>query len=194
MTEASPFITWNPLDGSGKDGSVGFPIASTDLRIVDDEGKPLPAGEIGELQAAGPQIMKGYFNRPEATKEAIVDGWLNTGDIGYMDKHGFFYITDRKKDMIIISGFNVYPNEIEDYLAYHPKIKELAVVGIPNKKSGEAVKAFVVKKDDSLTEKEVISYSRKGLAGYKVPKFVEFIDEVPKSAVGKLLRRELRDR
>ncbi len=194
LTEASPLLTWNPLDGTGKAGSIGFPLASTDLRIVDDDGLPVKTGEIGEIQAAGPQIMKGYFNRPKATKEAIVNGWLNTGDIGYMDKHGFFYITDRKKDMIIISGFNVYPNEIEDYLAYHPKIKELAVIGIPDAKSGEAVKAFVVKRDESLTEEEVIAYCRKGLVGYKVPRIVVFIDEVPKSTVGKLLRRELRDR
>jgi len=137
--------------------------------------------------------MKGYYKSPEATKDSIVDGWLNTGDIGYMDKKGFFYITDRKKDMILVSGFNVYPNEIEDYVSYHPKVLELAVVGVPHKKSGEAVKAFVVKKDPTLTKEEVIAYCREGLARYKVPKFVQFIDEVPKSNVGKLLRRKLRD-
>jgi long-chain acyl-CoA synthetase len=193
LTESSPLASVNPLDGSGKIGSIGLPAPSTLMRVVDENGKPLPPEEIGEIQIKGPQIMKGYYNRPEETQKALVDGWLNTGDIGFMLPDGYFKIVDRKKDMINVSGFNVFPNEIEDILAAHPKILEVAAVGVPHEKSGECVKVFIVKKDKSLNEKEVIAYSRENLTGYKVPKIVEFRNELPKTNVGKILRRELRE-
>lgn len=193
MTESSPVATVNPLDGSGKLGSIGMPLPSTDLRIVDDNYRPLPTGETGEIQIKGPQVMKGYYNRPKETANAVKDGWLSTGDIGKMDEQGYFYIVDRKKDMILVSGFNVYPNEIEDVLAAHPKVLESAAVGIPDPKSGEVVKLFIVKKDASLTQEEIIEYCRKNLTGYKIPKEVVFKKELPKSNIGKILRRELRD-
>lgn len=193
LTEASPVVTMNPLDGTGRLGYIGMPIPSCDVRIVDDNNQPLGIDAVGELQVKGPQVMKGYYNRPEATAEVIVDGWLCTGDIAVMDKDGYFKIVDRKKDMIIVSGFNVFPNEIENVLATHPKIMEAAVIGVPSAKSGEVPKAFVVKKDKSLTDKEVIAYCREQLTGYKVPKEVVFVDDLPKSNVGKILRKELRD-
>ncbi|MAT54219.1 MAG: long-chain-fatty-acid--CoA ligase [Saprospirales bacterium] len=193
MTESSPVASVNPLDGSGKLGSIGLPVPSTDMRVVDEKGNPLPVDGIGEIQISGPQVMKGYYNRPDETAKTIKDGWLSTGDIGKMDADGYFYIVDRKKDMILVSGFNVFPNEIEDVVAAHPKVLECAAVGKPDPKSGEVVKLFVVKKDKSLTEKELIEYCRENLTGYKVPKEVEFRDELPKSNVGKILRRELRD-
>ncbi len=194
MTEASPVITCNPLDGSTRLGSIGLPVPSTDVRIVNEAGEVVDLGETGEIQAKGPQVMKGYYNRPEATAETIKDGWLCTGDIGKMDEEGFFYIVDRKKDMILVSGFNVYPNEIEDVLAMHPKVLESAAIGVPDAKSGEVVKVFVVKKDASLTKDELIAFAREHLTGYKIPKQVEFLKELPKSNVGKILRRVLRDR
>ncbi len=193
MTESSPVASVNPLDGSGKLGTIGLPIPSTDMRIVDDSGHPLPQGEVGEIQIKGPQVMKGYYNRPEATAQTIKDGWLSTGDIGLMHPDGYFQIVDRKKDMILVSGFNVYPNEVEDVAITHPKILECAAVGVPDERSGEVVKLFVVKKDNSLSEKEVIEHCRQGLTGYKVPKFVEFRKELPKTNVGKILRRKLRE-
>ena len=193
MTEASPVISCNPLDGSARLGSIGIPVPSTDMRIVDDAGRELPQGEVGEIQAKGPQIMKGYWQRPDATAETIKDGWLCTGDMGLMHPDGYFQIVDRKKDMILVSGFNVYPNEIEDVLAAHPKVLESAALGIADEHSGEIVKIFVVKKDDSLTEAEVIEHCRANLTGYKVPKQVEFRKELPKTNVGKILRRELRE-
>ncbi len=193
MTESSPVASVNPLDGSGKLGSIGMPVPSTEMRIVDEEGVPLPQGEIGEIQIKGPQVMKGYYNRPEATAQTIKDGWLCTGDIGLMHEDGYFQIVDRKKDMILVSGFNVYPNEIEDVVATHPKVLECAAIGIPDEKSGEVVKLFVVKKENSLTEKEVIEHCRQSLTGYKIPKAVEFRTELPKTNVGKILRRKLRD-
>ncbi len=193
MTESSPLASVNPIDGTGRLGTVGLPAPSTLMRIVDEEGKPLPPNEIGEIQVKGPQIMKGYYNRPDETAKTIVDGWLNTGDIGIMLPDGFFKIVDRKKDMILVSGFNVFPNEIEDVLAAHPKVLEVAAVGVPHEKSGECVKVFIVKKDKSLKEKEVIEYCRENLTGYKVPKHVEFRDELPKTNVGKILRRALRE-
>ncbi len=193
MTESSPVASVNPLDGSGKLGSIGMPVPSTEMRIVDEEGAPLPQGEIGEIQIKGPQVMKGYYNRPEATAQTIKDGWLCTGDIGLMHEDGYFQIVDRKKDMILVSGFNVYPNEIEDVVATHPKVLECAAIGIPDEKSGEVVKLFVVKKENSLTEKEVIEHCRQSLTGYKIPKAVEFRTELPKTNVGKILRRKLRD-
>ena len=194
MTEASPVITCNPLDGSARLGSIGLPVPSTDVRVVNEAGEVVGLDEAGEIQCKGPQVMKGYYNRPEATAETIKDGWLCTGDIGKMDKEGFFYIVDRKKDMILVSGFNVYPNEIEDVLAMHPKVLESAVIGVPDEKSGEVVKAFVVKKDQSLSKDELITFAREHLTGYKIPKHVEFLKELPKSNVGKILRRVLRER
>lgn len=194
MTETSPVVTVNPLDDSLQLGSIGLPLPSTDVRIVNEDGQSLGVGEIGEIQVQGPQVMKGYYNRPEETAKTITsDGWLNTGDIGKMNEDGFFSIVDRKKDMILVSGFNVYPNEVEDVIAHHPKVLEVAAIGVPSEKSGEAVKVFVIKKDTSLKESEVIDYCRESLTGYKVPKHVEFRDDLPKSNVGKILRRVLKD-
>lgn len=193
MTEASPVISCNPLDDTGQIGTIGMPVPSTDVRIVGEDGTVLAQGEIGEIQVNGPQVMKGYYNRPEATADTIKDGWLCTGDIGVMQKDGFFKIVDRKKDMILVSGFNVYPNEIEDFVATHDKVLEVAAIGVPDDKSGEVVKIFVVKKDNSLKEKELLEYCREGLTGYKVPKHIEFKDELPKTNVGKILRRALRE-
>ncbi|MCU0346606.1 MAG: AMP-binding protein [Saprospiraceae bacterium] len=193
MTESSPVASVNPLDGTGRLGCIGMPVSSTELRIVDDAGNPLPQGEIGEIQIKGPQVMKGYYNRPDATAQTIKDGWLCTGDIGLMHPDGYFQIVDRKKDMILVSGFNVYPNEIEDIVVEHPKVLECAAIGVPDEKSGEVVKLFVVKKDQSLTEKEVLEHCRTGLTGYKMPKSVEFRNELPKTNVGKILRRKLRE-
>lgn len=194
MTESSPVATINPLDGTGRMGTIGLPISSTDIRIVDvDTGSPLPIGSTGEIQIKGPQVMKGYYNRPEETNKTVKDGWLCTGDIGVMSEDGFIQIVDRKKDMILVSGFNVYPNEVEEVVAAHPKVLEAAAVGIPSDKSGEVVKLFVVKKDKSLKEKELMEYCRENLTGYKVPKEIEFRSELPKTNVGKILRRKLRD-
>lgn len=195
MTESSPVATVNPVDEKMRLGTIGMPIPSTALRIVDDKGNPLPPGpeNVGEIQIAGPQVMKGYWQRPEASAEVLKDGWLCTGDMGFMHPDGFFQIVDRKKDMILVSGFNVYPNEVEDVLAMHPQILESAALGVPDEKSGEVVKVFIVKKDNALTTEEVIAHCRENLTGYKVPKYVEFRTELPKTNVGKILRRELRD-
>lgn len=193
LTEASPVVTMNPLNGTERIGTIGVPAPSTDVRIVDDEGKDVALGERGEIIAKGPQIMKGYLNRPEATAKVIKDGWLYTGDIGVMDEDGFVKIVDRKKDMILVSGFNVYPNEVEDVVAAHPKVLEVAAIGVPNEKSGEVVKIFVVKKDQSLTAEELKSYCKENLTGYKVPKEYAFKEELPKSNVGKILRRMLKE-
>lgn len=192
MTEASPVVSTNPLDGTGRLGTIGVPIPSTDVRIVDDNGAVQGPGGVGEIQVKGPQVMKGYYNRPDATAETIQDGWLCTGDIGTMSEDGFFRIVDRKKDMILVSGFNVFPNEVEGVVASHPKVLEVAAIGVPNEKSGEVVKIFVVKKDKSLNEKELIEYCRENMTGYKVPKIVEFRKDLPKTNVGKILRKELR--
>jgi long-chain acyl-CoA synthetase len=164
------------------------------MRIISEAGEPLPTGETGEIQIKGPQVMLGYYNRPEATAESIKDGWMSTGDIGLMDADGYFKIVDRKKDMILVSGFNVYPNEIEDVLMLHPKVLEAAAVAVKDNKSGEVPKVFVVKKDQSLTEAEVLEHCRANLTAYKVPKYVAFMTELPKTNVGKILRRELRDK
>lgn len=193
MTETSPVVTINPIDGTAKLGTIGLPMPSTDVRIVNENGEPLPAGEIGEIQVKGPQVMKGYYKKPEETAKAIKNGWLSTGDIGMMGEDGYFSIVDRKKDMILVSGFNVYPNEIEDVVVSHDKVLEAAAIGIPNEKSGEIVKLFVVKKDKSLTEKELIEFCKENLTGYKVPKEIEFRTELPKTNVGKILRRALRE-
>ena len=193
MTESSPVATANPFDGTGRLGTIGIPIPSTDLRIVSDDGKVCAFGEIGEIQVKGPQVMKGYYNRPDATAETIVDGWLCTGDIGIMEEDGFVRIVDRKKDMILVSGFNVYPNEIEEVVVSHPKVLEAAAVGVADEKSGEVVKIFVVKKDASLSESELLAFCKENMTAYKVPKHIEFRKDLPKTNVGKILRRELRD-
>ena len=193
MTESSPVACTNPMDGTGKLGTIGIPVPSTDMRIVDEARNPIAIGEVGEIQIKGPQVMKGYYNRPDATAETIVDDWLCTGDIGLMDADGYFKIVDRKKDMILVSGFNVYPNEVEDVIVSHPKVLEVAAVGIPDEKSGEVVKVFIVKSDPSLTESEILAFCKDGLTGYKRPKHVEFREELPKTNVGKILRRKLRE-
>jgi long-chain acyl-CoA synthetase len=193
LTEASPVLSVNPIDAAMRLGTIGMPVPSTDLRIINEAGKVANVRETGEIQAKGPQVMKGYWQRPEATDEVIKDGWLSTGDIGFMHEDGFFQIVDRKKDMILVSGFNVYPNEVEDVIASHPKVLEVAALGVPDEKSGEVVKVFVVKKDNSLTKEELIAFCREQMTGYKVPKFVEFRTELPKTNVGKILRRALRD-
>lgn len=194
LTEASPVICCNPIAG-GKDqvGTIGIPLPSTKVRLIDDDGKEVPTGKEGELTASGPQVMKGYYNRPDETEKVLKDGWLKTGDIAIMQPDGFYKIVDRKKDMILVSGFNVYPNEVEDAIASHPGVLEVAAVGVPDEHSGELVKAFVVKKDPSLTAEAVITHAKKSLTGYKVPKQVEFRTELPKTNVGKILRRALRD-
>ncbi len=192
MTESSPVITINPVDGNARIGTIGMPVSSTNLRIVNEEGKVMEIGGTGEIQVQGPQVMKGYYNRPDETAKTIVDGWLCTGDIGIMDEDGYIRIVDRIKDMILVSGFNVYPTEIEDVIAMHPKVLEVAAIGIPNEKSGEVVKIFIVKKDKSLTEDEVMEYCKQNLTGYKLPREIEFRKELPKTNVGKILRRELR--
>lgn len=194
LSETSPILTGNPLDGRIKIGAIGLPIPNTELAIMDEEGNPLPANEVGEICAKGPQVMVGYWQRPEETAKVFnKEGWFRTGDIGKMDEEGYFYIVDRKKDMILVSGFNVYPNEVEDVVASHEKILEVAAIGVPDDKATERVKVFVVKKDSSLTEEEVIAYCKENMAGYKVPKYVQFKEELPKSNVGKILRRVLKE-
>lgn len=194
LTETAPAACINPMDLEDYNGSIGLPISSTECRICDEDGSTLDVDEVGELCIRGPQVMKGYWNRPEETAKVLSDdGWLRTGDMARMDERGYFYIVDRKKDMILVSGFNVYPNEIEDVVATHPKVLEVGAIGVPDDKSGEVVKAVVVRKDDSLTVKELRDFCRTELTGYKVPKYVEFVDELSKTNVGKILRRELRE-
>ena len=193
LTECAPLVSGNPYDLKHYSGSIGLPVPSTDIRLVDDNGQDVPVGEPGELWVKGPQVMLGYWQRPDATDEVLKDGWLATGDIVTVDDMGFVRVVDRKKDMILVSGFNVYPNEIEDVVSQHPKVLECAAIGVPNEVTGETVKICVVKKDASLTKEELLTHCRRQLTGYKVPKIVEFRDELPKSNVGKILRRELRD-
>lgn len=191
LTETSPVACCNPIDGSDKTGTIGIPFPSTDIKLIDDSGKEVPAGEMGELCVKGPQVMKGYWQRPDETAKVMDGEWLKTGDIAVVDSDGFFKIVDRKKDMILVSGFNVYPNEVEDVISSHPAVLEVAAIGIPDEHSGEVVKIFVVKKSD-VTGDDLIAFSRKKLTGYKVPKKVEFRTELPKSNVGKILRKDLR--
>ncbi|KXK20988.1 MAG: AMP-binding protein [Saprospiraceae bacterium] len=193
LTETSPVASVNPLDGREKIGTIGWPVPSTDMRIVNDEGVEVAQGETGEIQIKGPQVMKGYYNKPEETNKVLKDGWFSTGDVGLMEADGYFRIVDRKKDMILVSGFNVYPNEIEEVAVSFPKVLEAAAVGVPDEKSGEHVKLFVVKKDSSLTAEELLEYMKKNLTQYKHPKEIEFRDDLPKTNVGKILRRELRN-
>ena len=193
MTECSPLIAASRWDSTEHTGSIGVPVPNTDIRIMDDAGNEVPMGERGELWVKGPQVMKGYWNRPEDTAEVLHDGWMATGDIVEMGQDLNLRIVDRKKDMIIVSGFNVYPNEIEDVVAHNPKVNEVVAVGVPHPVSGEIIKIFVTKKDESLTREELRSYCRQFLTGYKIPKEIEFRDELPKTNVGKILRRVLRD-
>ena len=194
LTECSPLVSVCPYDLEGYNGSIGLPVCSTEARIVDDEGREILALEqSGELQIRGPQVMKGYWQRPEATAEVMKDGWLSTGDVVVWQEQGFIRIVDRKKDMILVSGFNVYPNEVEDVVAMHPKVLEVAAVGVPSPQTGEMVKIYVVKRDASLNEAALMAHCRKHLTAYKVPKLIEFRSELPKSNVGKILRRVLRD-
>lgn len=193
LTECSPVVSVNPINTSEYKGSIGLPLPSTDVKICDEEGEELAIGEAGELYVKGPQVMLGYLGREDATAEVLKDGWLATGDIARIDEEGFLYIVDRKKDMILVSGFNVYPNEIEEVAAMHDGILEAAAIGIAHEVSGEVVKLFVVKHDQQLTEEMVIVHCKSLLTGYKVPKYIEFKSELPKTNVGKILRRELRD-
>lgn len=192
LTECAPLVTVSPFDLDGFNGSIGLPAPSTHIKLIDDNGAEVAPGEAGEMLVQGPQVMRGYLNRPDETDKVLKDGWLYTGDIARMDEQGFFYIVDRKKDMILVSGFNVYPNEIEEVVAMNEKVLEVAAVGVPNEATGEAVKIFVVKKDQSLTDQELIAHCKERLTGYKVPKLVEFRTELPKTNVGKILRRELK--
>ncbi|MET3654392.1 long-chain-fatty-acid--CoA ligase [Dyella japonica] len=194
LTETSPAACINPLDLKDYNGSIGLPIPSTDIAIWSEDNQPLAIGEVGELMVRGPQVMKGYWQRPDETAKVLgSDGWLHTGDIARMDENGYVYIVDRKKDMILVSGFNVYPNEVEDVVMQHPGVAEVAAVGVPDEHSGEVVKLFVVRKDPKLTVEELKKFCHDNLTGYKRPKIIEFRDSLPKSNVGKILRRELRD-
>ncbi|MFV8833364.1 AMP-binding protein [Aquisalimonas sp. APHAB1-3] len=193
LTESSPVVSFNPIGTGAKRNSIGIPAPGTHVRIVDDNGVTVPQGEPGEIIVQGDQVMRGYWNRDDETAKTLKDGWLYTGDVAYMDEDGYFHIVDRKKDMVLVSGFNVYPNEVEDCIAELDKVHEAAVIGVPDADTGEAVKAFVVKRDDSLTIEEVRKHCKQKLAGYKVPKQIEFRDDLPKTPVGKVLRKELRD-
>ncbi|RQH14206.1 long-chain fatty acid--CoA ligase [Bradyrhizobium sp. RP6] len=194
LSETSPTLTCNPATATEFSGSIGIPVPSTYISIRDDDGNEVPLGQPGEICAKGPQVMSGYWNRPEDTAKVMTaDGYFRTGDIGIMDEKGYTKIVDRKKDMILVSGFNVYPNEVEEVIASHPGVLECAVIGMPDSKSGEAVKAFVVRKDPNLTAEAVIAFCHEQLTGYKVPKHIEFRTDLPKTNVGKILRRQLRD-
>jgi long-chain acyl-CoA synthetase len=194
LTEASPAVAMNPPDLADYNGAVGLPIPSTEIAIRDDKGDDLSVGAVGELCVRGPQVMKGYWKQPAETAEVMTpDGFLRTGDLATMDEAGFVRIVDRKKDMIIVSGFNVYPNELEDVVAMCPGVLEVGAFGVPDSASGEAVMIAVVRNEPALTAEDVIAHCRKYLTGYKIPRHVEFRDDLPKSAVGKILRRALRD-
>jgi long-chain acyl-CoA synthetase len=196
LSEASPVTHSNPVLGPIKKGSIGMPLPSVEAKVVDEEGKEVPLGEVGELIVKGPNVMKGYWNRPEETQKALKDGWLFTGDLARMDEDGYFYIVDRKKDMIIAGGYNIYPREVEEVLYGHEAVQEAAVVGVPDPYRGETVAAFIVLKGDyrgKVMEKDIEAFCRENLAAYKVPRIIQFRDSLPKSSVGKILRRELRD-
>ncbi|WP_256077825.1 long-chain-fatty-acid--CoA ligase [Massilia sp. YIM B04103] len=194
MSETSPVATANRVDIKEFTGTIGLPIPSTEVAILDDNGNPVPFGQAGEIAIRGPQVMAGYWNRPEETAKSMTpDGFFKTGDVGIMDERGYTRIVDRKKDMIIVSGFNVYPNEVEEVVAAHPGVLEVACIGVPDNNSGEAVKLFVVRKDASLTAEQLLDFCKHELTAYKKPKYIEFRDELPKTNVGKILRRQLRD-
>ena len=194
LSETSPVLCCNPLDGTERMGTIGLPVPNTEVKIMNEEGQEVAVGEPGELCARGPQVFDGYYNRPEESAKCFFEGgWFRTGDIAEMSEDGFFKIVDRKKDMILVSGFNVYPNEVEEAIMENPKVLEVAAIGIPNEKSTEVVKVFVVRKDNSLTEDELIAFCRENMTGYKVPKAIEWRDELPKSNVGKILRRVLKE-
>jgi long-chain acyl-CoA synthetase len=195
LTETSPAACINPLNLTSFNGKIGLPISSTEVSIQDDDWNELPIGETGEICIRGPQVMQGYWKRPRETSEVLsADGWLHSGDIGFMDEKGYVQIVDRKKDMILVSGFNVYPNEVENVLVAHPGVLEAGVIGMPDEKSGEAVAAVVVKNDPALTEDELIEFCKEDLTNYKRPRYIFFANELPKTNVGKILRRELRDK
>ncbi len=194
MTEASPAVSITPLDGSGGLGTIGLPIPATEIKLLDDDDMPVPPGGVGELCVRGPQVMKGYWQQPEETAKVLsADGWLKTGDIAEIEDDGYIRLVDRKKDMINVSGFNVYPNELEEVLCDHPDIEECVVVGVPDQECGELIKLFVVSRNENLSIKDIRDYARQRLTSYKVPRQVEFRTELPKSTVGKVLRRALRD-
>ncbi|MBP6483834.1 MAG: AMP-binding protein, partial [Rhodoferax sp.] len=196
LTETSPVAIANPVTIQEWSGQIGVPVPSTEAAILDDDGGPIPLGEVGEICLRGPQVMKGYWNQPqESAKVFTPNGWLRTGDMGVMDEHGSIRITDRKKDMIVVSGFKVFPNEIEDVLALHPDVLEVAAIGIKDERSGEAVKVVIVAGNPALTEADVLAHCKRHLTGYKIPRVIEFRTEpLPKSNIGKILRRELRDK
>lgn len=192
LTETSPGVCINPLDLKEFNGMIGLPLPSTECSIQDETGQLLPAGELGEICVRGPQVMQGYWNRPEQTAEVLsADGWFHTGDLGVMNEAGFFKILERKDDMIVVSGFNVFPGEVEDVVARHPGVLEVAAVGVEDEKSGEVVKIVVIRKDPSLSKQDLNEYCRKNLTGYKVPKQIEFRETLPRSPLGKILRRAL---
>ncbi|MCH1626841.1 fatty acid--CoA ligase family protein [Fredinandcohnia quinoae] len=194
LSEASPVTCFNPLDRPRKPGSIGTSIVNVENKVVDENGEEVPVGQVGELIVRGPNVMIGYYKLPEESAFAIRDGWLYTGDLARMDEEGYFYIVDRKKDMIIVGGYNVYPREVEEVLYNHPEIVEVAVLGIPDANQGEAVNCYVVVKNQSITEEDLISYCREHLAKYKVPSKIEFLEELPKNTTGKILRRALKDK
>jgi long-chain acyl-CoA synthetase len=194
LTETAPIATTNPLTIKDYTGAIGLPMPSTDVAIRDMQGRDVPLGEPGELCIKGPQVMAGYWQRPDETAHVMTeDGYLRTGDIARIDERGYLYIVDRQKDMILVSGFNVYPNEIEDVVMSHPGVHEVGAVGVPDERSGEAVKVVVVRKDDGLTDADIIAHCRERLTAYKTPRHVEFRDNLPRSPIGKILRRELKE-
>jgi long-chain acyl-CoA synthetase len=194
LTETSPVATCNPIDGTERNGTIGIPLPNTEVKVIDDDENELPIGTRGELCIKGPQVMKGYWNRPEETDKVMMEGeWLKTGDIAIIDEDGFVQIVDRKKEMILVSGFNVYPNEVENAIASHPNVLEVGVIGMPDEKSNEKVIAYVVPRDKSLSEAEIIAYSKGNLTNYKVPREVYFVEELPKTNVGKILRRKIKE-
>ncbi|MGA1328262.1 MAG: AMP-binding protein, partial [Rubrivivax sp.] len=192
LTETSPVVCFNPIGGTLKPDSIGIPAPGTDVRLVDDDGHPVQPGSPGELAVRGPQVMQGYWQQPEETARTLRDGWLRTGDVAVMDADGYFRIVDRKKDMILVSGFNVYPNEVEDVIATMDEVLEVAVIGVPDDKTGEAVRAYIVPQRDGLTEEAVRAHCKRRLADYKLPRSVVLRKELPKTPIGKILRKELR--
>ncbi len=194
LSETAPVATANPANAGEFTGTIGLPIPSTDIAILDDAGRALATGEVGEIAIRGPQVMEGYWQRPEETARVMTgEGYFRSGDIGFMDERGYVTIVDRKKDMVLVSGFNVYPNEVEAVVASHPGVLECAVIGVPDEHTGEAVKLFVVRRDPALTAEQLQDYCHEQLTGYKRPKHIEFRNELPKTNVGKILRRELRE-